>query len=54
MGYDTDGYIDFAMTTNGKAEVSDHLGATSSQCSLQFELKADQTVLTALLLILKI
>lgn len=45
---------DAVLWDNGKAEVSDHLGATSSQCSLQFELKADQTVLTALLQILKI
>lgn len=54
MGWDTDGYIDINMTTNGKAEVTGRLGASFSPYSLQFELRVDQTVLTALLRILKI
>lgn len=54
MGWDTDGYIDIIMTTNGKAEVTGRLGTSFSPYSLQFELRVDQTVLTALLRILKI
>lgn len=56
MGGDTDGYIDIAMTTNGKAEVSGRLGASFYRYSLQFELAfgADQTLLQLLLQSLKI
>lgn len=56
MVYDTDGYIDITMTTNGKAEVSGRLGASFSLYSLQFEFEfdADQTLLQLLLQSLKI
>ena len=48
-GADTDGYVDFKMTSLGRLDVSGRLGATFSSNSLTFEFVADQTLLKPLI-----
>ena len=47
-GGDTDGYVEFAMK-NGRVSIKGQLGASFSACSLNFEFKADQTMVGTLL-----
>ena len=48
-GADTDGYVDFQMSSLGRLNVSGRLGATFSSNSLTFEFVADQTLLKPLI-----
>ena len=47
-GADTDGYVDF-LIKNGRVSMKGQLGSSFSECSLNFELETDQTILKPLL-----